>query len=70
MDEATLAAEAQALTTQLHQAWSNSPCDSSYAARIVALSERAQRRSIRRAARCGDTRAQRWLELLEKVANI
>lgn len=59
--------EAQALTQRLFHLWEIIPHETSYAARIVAVAERAHQRQIRRAAQCGDPKAQHWLALLRSI---
>ncbi len=67
MNDDPLTLEAQALATRLYRAWDDTEHNSEYAARLVALAERAHRRHIRRAARRGDPLCQHWLSLMAVV---
>jgi hypothetical protein len=63
-----LTKEAKALAVRLQNMWDYARHDTNYAARLVALAERAQWRYLRRAARQGDPCARNWLKLMAVAA--
>ena len=70
MNGPALVEEAQALTARLNEVWMTNRHHSTYATRLVMLAQRAYYRHLRRAARCGDARARRWLTLLGTTVKI
>jgi hypothetical protein len=62
-----LTKEAKVLAVCLQQMWEHTRHDTDYAARLVALAERAHQRYLRRAACQGDPRARTWLSLMAAV---